>query len=150
MPLEGETLTMAATDRYRFAVAEVPATATVKPLERPLTTLIPAGILAPLAKHLKSHEGSVGIGIIENGKDVVARATLAMGDTIMRMRPWRAACPSTAACSRPSATLPSPWTVSRWFGPRRSARQPSWPDRCRPQPSWRVFRGAGRAARSAG
>ncbi|MFP1625669.1 hypothetical protein ACLB9X_10950 [Streptomyces sp. 5K101] len=60
MTLEGETLAMAATDRYRFAVAEVPATATVQPLEKPLTALIPAGILSPLAKRLKSYEGARG------------------------------------------------------------------------------------------
>lgn len=76
MTLEGETLAMAATDRYRFAVAEVPATATVQPLEKPLTALIPAGILAPLAKRLKSYEGLVCIGIIENGEGLTARATL--------------------------------------------------------------------------
>ncbi|NUK50125.1 hypothetical protein HRW14_07400 [Streptomyces lunaelactis] len=86
MTLEGETLTMAATDRYRFAVAEVTANATIQPLDKPLTTLIPAGILAPLAKRLKSYDGPVGIGIIQNGDDV-ARATLSMGDTTITMRP---------------------------------------------------------------
>lgn len=87
MTLEGETITMAATDRYRFTVAEVPASATVQPLEKPLTTLIPAGILAPLAKRLKSYVGPVGIGIIEEDKGVIARATLSMGDTTITMRP---------------------------------------------------------------
>jgi hypothetical protein len=48
MTMDGETLTMAATDRYRFAVAEVTAHATVQPPEKPLTSLIPAGVLAPL------------------------------------------------------------------------------------------------------
>jgi DNA polymerase-3 subunit beta len=93
MTLEGEKLTMAATDRYRFAVAEVPTSATVKPLEKPLTTLIPAGILAPLAKRLKSYDGPIGIGIIENGKDVVARATLWMGDTTITVRPLEGSLP---------------------------------------------------------
>ncbi|MDH2393649.1 DNA polymerase III subunit beta [Streptomyces sp. HNM0663] len=93
MTLEGETLAMAATDRYRFAVAEVPATATVQPLEKPLTTLIPAGILAPLAKRLKSYEGPVGIGIIENGEGVIARAALSMGDTTITMRPLEGSLP---------------------------------------------------------
>ncbi|MFE0200604.1 hypothetical protein ACFW0I_33345 [[Kitasatospora] papulosa] len=93
MTLEGETLTMAATDRYRFAVAEVPTSATVKPLQKPLTTLIPAGILAPLAKRLKSHEGPIGIGIIENSKGVIARATLSMGDTTITIRPLEGSLP---------------------------------------------------------
>lgn len=93
MTLEGETLAMAATDRYRFAVAEVPVTPTVQPQEKPLTTLIPAGILAPLAKRLKSYDGPVGIGIIENGEGVLARATLSMGDTTITMRPLEGSLP---------------------------------------------------------
>ncbi|WP_351230129.1 DNA polymerase III subunit beta [Streptomyces sp. NPDC002133] len=91
--LEGETLTLAATDRYRFAVAEVPAGATVHPLEKPLTALIPAGILAPLARRLKSYDGRVGIGIIEDGKGAIARATLSMGDTTITMRPLEGSLP---------------------------------------------------------
>ncbi|ORT54224.1 DNA polymerase III subunit beta [Streptomyces sp. CB03238] len=93
MTLEGETLTMAATDRYRFTVAEVPSSATVQPLDKPLTTLIPAGILAPLAKRLKTYDGPVGIGILENGKDVTARATLSIGDTTITMRPLEGSLP---------------------------------------------------------
>ncbi|HET6357322.1 DNA polymerase III subunit beta [Streptomyces sp.] len=93
MTLDGETLTMAATDRYRFAVAEVTAHATVQPPEKPLTTLIPAGVLAPLAKRLKSYDGPVGIGIIENGDGIIARATLSMGDTTVTMRPLEGELP---------------------------------------------------------
>ncbi|MER7109465.1 DNA polymerase III subunit beta [Streptomyces sp. NPDC000229] len=93
MTLEGQTLTLAATDRYRFAVAEVPVTATVQPLVKSLSSLIPASVLTPLAKRLKSYEGPVGIGIIEDGKDVVARATLSMGDTTITMRPLEGSLP---------------------------------------------------------
>ncbi|MEU8708586.1 DNA polymerase III subunit beta [Streptomyces sp. NPDC048565] len=91
MTLQGETLTMAATDRYRFAVAEAPTTATVTPLDNPVTTLIPSEVLAPLAKRLKTYEGPVGIGIIE---DDVARTTLSMGDTTITMRPLEGRLPN--------------------------------------------------------
>ncbi|MEW1637532.1 DNA polymerase III subunit beta [Streptomyces sp. NPDC093801] len=92
--LDGETLTMAATDRYRFAVAEVPVTATVQPLEKPLTVLIPAATLSALAKRLKTHEGPVGIGLLTadraEGEPVVilptARATLSLGAITITMR----------------------------------------------------------------
>ncbi|MEU2391836.1 DNA polymerase III subunit beta [Streptomyces sp. NPDC007369] len=80
--LEGEKLTMAATDRYRFAVAELPISATAAPLEKPLTALIPAATLAALAKRLKAHDGPVGIGILE----VFARATLSLGAFTITMR----------------------------------------------------------------
>ncbi|MET9427833.1 MULTISPECIES: DNA polymerase III subunit beta [unclassified Streptomyces] len=91
--LEGETLTMAATDRYRFAVAEVPTSGTVQPLDKPLTTLIPASILAPLAKRLKKYDGPVGIGILEDGDGVIARATLSIGDTTITTRPLDGSLP---------------------------------------------------------
>ncbi|WP_327389052.1 DNA polymerase III subunit beta [Streptomyces sp. NBC_01207] len=92
--LDGETLTMAATDRYRFAVAEVPVTATVQPPEKPLTVLIPAATLSALAKRLKTHEGPVGIGLLTadraEGEPVVilptARATLSLGAITITMR----------------------------------------------------------------
>ncbi|MBT2404637.1 MULTISPECIES: DNA polymerase III subunit beta [unclassified Streptomyces] len=92
--LDGETLTMAATDRYRFAVAEVPVTATVQPPEKPLAALIPAATLSALAKRLKNHDGPVGIGILEDDHaegDPVAtwptpRATLSLGAITVTMR----------------------------------------------------------------
>ncbi|MGO4461784.1 hypothetical protein AB4039_31515 [Streptomyces sp. M-16] len=92
--LDGETLTMAATDRYRFAVAEVPVTATVQPPEKPLTVLIPAATLSALAKRLKTHDGPVGIGLLTadraEGEPVVilptARATLSLGAITITMR----------------------------------------------------------------
>ncbi|MEU3466224.1 DNA polymerase III subunit beta [Streptomyces sp. NPDC006733] len=93
MTLEGETLTMAATDRYRFGVATVPADATVEPSEKPLTTLIPADLLRRLAKRLKCHEGPVGIGIIEADVDGVARTTLTVGNTRITMRPLEGGLP---------------------------------------------------------
>ncbi|WP_331757217.1 hypothetical protein OH782_42090 (plasmid) [Streptomyces sp. NBC_01544] len=93
MTLDGGTLTMAATDRYRFAVAEVTARATIQPPEKPLTALIPAGVLTPLAKRLKAYDGPMGIGIIEDGDGITARATLSMGDTTITMRPLEGELP---------------------------------------------------------
>ncbi|MFE5717884.1 DNA polymerase III subunit beta family protein [Streptomyces erythrochromogenes] len=92
--LDGEKLTMAATDRYRFAVAEVPVTATALPSEEPLAALIPADTLSALAKRLKTHDGPVGIGILEyahaDGEPTagqpVARATLSLGSVTVTMR----------------------------------------------------------------
>lgn len=92
--LDGEKLTMAATDRYRFAVAEVPAAATAQPPEKPLTALIPAATLSALAKRLKTHDGPVGIGILEDdhadGEPVanwpIPRATLSLGAVTITMR----------------------------------------------------------------
>ncbi|MFE7329247.1 hypothetical protein ACFU8W_30530 [Streptomyces sp. NPDC057565] len=60
MTPDGETLTMAATDHYRFAVAEVTAPATAQPPKKALTTLTPAGVPAPSAKRLKSYGGPRG------------------------------------------------------------------------------------------
>ncbi|MFD3729028.1 hypothetical protein [Streptomyces sp. NPDC058671] len=92
--LDGEKLTMAATDRYRFAVAEVPVTSTAMPSKKPLVALIPADTLSALAKRLKAHDGPVGIGILEDdhaeGEPVanwpVARATLSLGAVTVTMR----------------------------------------------------------------
>ncbi|WP_331732405.1 hypothetical protein OG592_41680 (plasmid) [Streptomyces avidinii] len=91
--LDGETLTMAATDRYRFAVAEVCVTA-VQPSKEPLNALIPAATLSALAKRLKNHEGAVGIGILEDdhaeGEPMAnwptPRATLSLGAVTVTMR----------------------------------------------------------------
>ncbi|MFE5713427.1 hypothetical protein ACFQ7J_21755 [Streptomyces sp. NPDC056501] len=92
--LDGEKLTMAATDRYRFAVAEVPVTSTAMPSDKPLAALIPADTLSALAKRLKAHDGPVGIGILEyahaDGEPTVsqsvARATLSLGAVTVTMR----------------------------------------------------------------
>ncbi|MCY0945685.1 DNA polymerase III subunit beta [Streptomyces antarcticus] len=92
--LDGTTLTMATTDRYRFAVAEVAATATAQPPEKPLNALIPAATLAALAKRLKAHDGPVGIGILHADHTAgeapadrpTPRATLSLGAVTITMR----------------------------------------------------------------
>ncbi|MGW4629732.1 DNA polymerase III subunit beta family protein [Streptomyces rubiginosohelvolus] len=91
MTLEGHTLTLAATDRYRFAVADVPATrnpdhpATTP--EHPLSALIPASV----AKHLKTQTGPVGIAF---GTPELA---LTMGDTILTIQPRLGGMPGYAS-----------------------------------------------------
>ncbi|MCX5078883.1 hypothetical protein OHA84_37340 (plasmid) [Streptomyces sp. NBC_00513] len=102
--LDGGTLTMATTDRYRFAVAEVPVTATAQPPAKPLNGLIPAATLSALAKCLKSHDGPVGIGILEDTRaagDVTAdrpvpRATLSLGAATITIRSMDASFPKYA------------------------------------------------------
>ncbi|MFG2298539.1 hypothetical protein [Streptomyces sp. NPDC048603] len=92
--LDGETLALAATDRYRLAVAEIPVTSTATPSDKPLAALIPVDALFALAKRLKAHDGPVGIGILEDdhadGAPVanwpVARATLSLGAVTVTMR----------------------------------------------------------------
>ncbi|MFI0742316.1 hypothetical protein ACH4PU_30220 [Streptomyces sp. NPDC021100] len=91
--LDGTTLALSATDRYRLAVAEVPAQATAQPPERPLTTLMPGDTLRRLAKRLKTVDGPVGIGIIEETPSAVARATLAVGSATVTMRPLEGRLP---------------------------------------------------------
>lgn len=56
----------------------------------------PAGVRTrkrPVVKRLKSYDGPVGIGIIENGDGITARATLSMGDTTLTMRPLEGELP---------------------------------------------------------
>ncbi|MFF3036425.1 hypothetical protein ACFVS7_36130 [Streptomyces rubiginosohelvolus] len=95
MTLEGHTLTLAATDRYRFAVADVPATrnpdhpATTP--EHPLTALIPATVLTRIAKHLKTQTGPVGIAF------GTPELTLTMGDTTLTIQPREGNPPGYAA-----------------------------------------------------
>ncbi|MFI6658193.1 hypothetical protein ACIBL8_22020 [Streptomyces sp. NPDC050523] len=90
LTLAGETLTLAATDRYRFAVADVPATN--KRLEKPITTLIPAGILGTLAKRFKTYDGTVGIGMVTTDTDV-PRATFSLGAATITARSLHGALP---------------------------------------------------------
>lgn len=92
LTLSGETLTLAATDRYRFAVADVPSPATNKPLEEPITTLIPAGILGALAKRFKTHDGTVGIGMATTDTDV-PRATFCLGAATITVRSLHGSLP---------------------------------------------------------
>ncbi|MFJ6239558.1 hypothetical protein ACIQH0_36360 [Streptomyces griseus] len=95
MTLEGHTLTLSATDRYRFAVADVPATrnpdhpATTP--EHTLTALIPASVLTRIAKHLKTCTGPVGIAF---GTPELA---LTMGDTTFTIQPRHGNPPGYAA-----------------------------------------------------
>ncbi|CAM5541204.1 DNA polymerase III subunit beta [Streptomyces badius] len=95
MTLEGHTLTLAATDRYRFAVADVPATrnpdhpATTP--EHPLTALIPASVLTRIAKHLKTQIGPVGIAF------GAPELTLTRGDTTLTIQPREGNPPGCAA-----------------------------------------------------
>ncbi|MEV5259916.1 hypothetical protein AB0L02_17900 [Streptomyces anulatus] len=67
MTLTGRTLTLSTTDRYRFTVADLPATPhpdhpqTIAADPAPLTALVPASVLNRLSKHLKTQTGTVGI-----------------------------------------------------------------------------------------
>ncbi|MGQ4733351.1 DNA polymerase III subunit beta family protein [Streptomyces sp. Ju416(a)] len=95
MTLEGRTLTLAATDRYRFAVADVPATpnpdhpATTP--EQTLTTLIPASVLTRISTYLKTCTGPVGIAYGN------PELTLNMGDTTLTIQPREGTPPGYAA-----------------------------------------------------
>ncbi|MFD5350001.1 hypothetical protein ACFWJY_41205 [Streptomyces anulatus] len=84
MSLEGQTLTMSATDRYRFAVAEVPTTLDAEPPQEAQSALVPANVLARLAKRLKTYDGPVEIGFTTT--DGTPRATLTMGTTTVTIR----------------------------------------------------------------
>ncbi|MEV5203241.1 DNA polymerase III subunit beta [Streptomyces sp. NPDC053720] len=83
LTLDGQTLTMAATDCYRFAVADLPAPATLQSPTGPLTAIIPARTIARIAKQLKAHDGPVGIGISETD----ARVTFSTGTMTITSRP---------------------------------------------------------------
>ncbi|MFG3142755.1 hypothetical protein ACGFZA_41945 [Streptomyces sp. NPDC048211] len=65
MTLKGRTLTLSATDRYRFAVAVVPAAPhpdhPATAAAHTLTALISASVLTRLSKYLKAQSGTVGI-----------------------------------------------------------------------------------------
>ncbi len=95
MTLEGSTLTLAATDRYRIAVAEVPATpnadhpATTP--EHPLSALIPASVLTRLAKYLKTQTGPVAIAF------GTPEITLTVGDTTLTIQPRHGDLPGYTA-----------------------------------------------------
>ncbi|MEU8701678.1 DNA polymerase III subunit beta [Streptomyces sp. NPDC048680] len=84
MSLEGQKLTMSATDRYRFAVAEIPATVDAEPPQDAQSALVPADVLARLTKRLKTYDGPVDIGFTTT--DGAPRATLTMGTTTVTIR----------------------------------------------------------------
>ncbi|MGW8769006.1 DNA polymerase III subunit beta family protein [Streptomyces sp. NPDC055815] len=84
LTLTGSTLTMAASDRYRFAVADV-ATHPVHadlPEGQAATALIPGGTLKRLAQALKTHTGPLALGITPDGD----WATLMAGQTTITIR----------------------------------------------------------------
>ncbi|WP_327436631.1 MULTISPECIES: DNA polymerase III subunit beta [unclassified Streptomyces] len=95
MTLTGRTLTLAATDRYRFAVADVPATphpdhpATAP--EHTLTALIPASVLTRLSTYLKTCTGLVGIAF------GTPELSLTMGDTTLTIQPHHGILPGYGA-----------------------------------------------------
>ncbi|MFE3519685.1 hypothetical protein [Streptomyces sp. NPDC059166] len=93
--LTGYTLTLAATDRYRLAVADVPATPhpdhPATTAEHPLTALIPATVLTRLSKHLKTCTGPVGIAF------GTPELTLTVGDTTLTIQPREGALPRYSA-----------------------------------------------------
>ncbi|MER0477006.1 DNA polymerase III subunit beta [Streptomyces sp. Edi2] len=85
LTLSGQTLIMAATDRYRLAEGRVQAEATVRPPDKPLSVLFPASVLASLLKLFKTYDGPVGIGLLGADSDI-PRATLSLGDTTVTVR----------------------------------------------------------------
>ncbi|MFE1335888.1 DNA polymerase III subunit beta family protein [Streptomyces microflavus] len=78
MTLGSQTLTLSATDRYRFAVADVPLTDST-PLEDTLSALIPASTLTRLTKRLKAYEGPVALGISDGTADSPSAPSPATG-----------------------------------------------------------------------
>lgn len=95
MTLTGRTLTLAATDRYRCAVADVPATPHPDHPETAaastLSALIPASVLTRISKHLKTRTGSVGIAY-----DTPA-LTLTVGDATFTIRELHGCLPKFGA-----------------------------------------------------
>ncbi|MEU2468189.1 DNA polymerase III subunit beta [Streptomyces sp. NPDC012486] len=83
MTLDGQTLTLSATDRYRFAVADLPTATDATAPQEARSALIPANTLARLTKRLKNHQGPVGIGISE---DDTPRVTLTLDTTTVTLR----------------------------------------------------------------
>ncbi|WP_331728761.1 DNA polymerase III subunit beta [Streptomyces anulatus] len=86
MTLTGRTLNLSTTDRYRFAVADVPATPhpdhpqTTAAHPAPLTALVPASVLTRLSKHLKTQTGTISIAFGTFG------LTLTTADTTLTIR----------------------------------------------------------------
>jgi len=54
---------MAASDRYRLAVAAVPAQRGGTTRKRPATALVPARVLTQIARRLEKHDGPVSVGV---------------------------------------------------------------------------------------
>ncbi len=109
--IEGDRITLAATDRYRFAVREL----LWKPEQSDISAvaLVPAKTLQDIAKSLGSGD-NVSIALSSGG---AGEGLIGFEGAGRRPPPgcWRASSPSSAACSRRSST-PS----------RRSRPSPSW------------------------
>ncbi|MEU7032015.1 hypothetical protein AB0A60_35620 [Streptomyces sp. NPDC046275] len=81
--IDAETCTLAATDRYRFAVADLPARTTPgAPQTATFDLNISGSFLRRLAKYLKGHTGPVGIGV----SDDHLWATLTLGNLTFTTR----------------------------------------------------------------
>ncbi|MFJ8848368.1 hypothetical protein ACIRFF_36405 [Streptomyces cyaneofuscatus] len=89
--LTGHTLTLAATDLYRCAVADVPATPhpdhPATAAEHTLTALISASVLTRLSTYLKNCTGPVGIAY------GTPELTLTVGDTTLTIQPHHGTLP---------------------------------------------------------
>ncbi|MGW2686447.1 DNA polymerase III subunit beta family protein [Streptomyces sp. NPDC001414] len=97
LTLSGQTLTMAATDRYRLAEGHVRAEATVRPPDAPLSVLFPADVLASLLKRFTSYDGPVGVGLLDAASSDIPRATLSLGDTTVTVRAREGKFPAYSA-----------------------------------------------------
>ncbi|MFC9035413.1 DNA polymerase III subunit beta family protein [Streptomyces arboris] len=84
MTLTDHRLTLSTTDRYRFAVAHLPATPHPDHPQTTtgdfLTALVPASVLTRLSKHLKTQIGTIGIAFGNFG------LTLTTADTSLTIR----------------------------------------------------------------
>ncbi|WP_331750816.1 hypothetical protein OG215_36425 (plasmid) [Streptomyces globisporus] len=94
--LSGQTLTLAATDRYRLAEGQVRAEATVRSPDQPLSVLFSASVLISLLKQFKTYKGPIGIGLLGEDGDI-PRATLTLGDTQITVRAREGKFPTYAA-----------------------------------------------------
>ncbi|MFE0107068.1 hypothetical protein [Streptomyces sp. NPDC059009] len=83
MSIEGRTLRLAATDRYRLVVAEV-ETEEFAANEEPATGTLPADILISLGKLLKGYDGPVAVGMDQDQEYV----TLTFSEVQVTGAPW--------------------------------------------------------------
>ncbi|MEU8623116.1 DNA polymerase III subunit beta [Streptomyces sp. NPDC048623] len=77
-----DSLALAATDRYRFAVADVPTQSVPDTAALPDDMNVPGHVLRRLTTPLKSHPGPVGIGVCESGD----YATFTLGQVTLTTR----------------------------------------------------------------
>ncbi|MFJ2217891.1 hypothetical protein ACIQVO_36250 [Streptomyces sp. NPDC101062] len=86
LTLSGQTLTMAATDRYRLAEGHVRAESSVPAPEAPLSVLFPADVLTAVLKRFTSYDGPIGVGLVDAAGSDIPRATLSLGDITVTVR----------------------------------------------------------------